>query len=118
MLKPTLPEINSKVTIFGIDAFVSSIEPESDWAWRVNLASRNGLGGDEEWHIIVPTDYRTEDNFSILEGNTPAAFEIRDDCGLCGEDATLDDYAEFTGPDGERMMAHASCAAEHNFTQS
>jgi hypothetical protein len=116
MIKPTLPEINSKVSIFGVDAFVSSIEPENDWAWRVNLASRNALGGDEEWHIILPTDFRTEDGFPIEDGGN--AFTFRDDCGLCGEDATLDDYAEFIGPDGERVMAHSSCAAEHNFTQS
>lgn len=126
MIKPTLPEINSKVNIFGVDAFVSSIEPEDDWNWRINLASRNALGATEEWAIVLPTDFRTEDGFPLADGqgfpteaaDEPEPFTIRDDCGLCGEDATLDDYAEFTGPDGQRMMAHSSCAAEHNFTQS
>lgn len=149
-IKPVLPAINSKVSIFGVSALVSSIEPESDWTWRVNLASVNALGATEEWHLIVPTDYRTEDGMSIADGNTafiqpedatcscgapesapesehntmgtdplqPEPFTIRDDCGLCGEDATLDDYAEFIQPDGSHIMAHSSCAAEFDLQQA
>jgi hypothetical protein len=83
-IKPSFPSINSSVFIFGVRAYVSSIEPESDWTWRVNLASVNALGGTEEWHVIVPTDYRTEDGFFIGDGNT--AF-VQPECACgCGEE--------------------------------
>ena len=68
-IKPTLPTVGVKVSILGVAATVTEVEPESDWSWRVGLESINALGAPERWWICLPTDYRTEDGFCIRAGN-------------------------------------------------
>lgn len=83
-IKPTLPRVGDKVSILGVRATVAEVEPESDWSWRVGLESVNALGATERWWICVPTDYRTEDGMSILDGNLPLG--DGDDDGPTGDD--------------------------------
>jgi hypothetical protein len=70
MLKPNLPEVGATITIMGIKAMVLTVEPESDWWWRIELSTVSALGSeeaDEVWSITVPTDYHTTTGRPVVE---------------------------------------------------
>lgn len=59
MIKPNLPTPGDNVRIMGIEAKVLVVEPQSDYAWRIELSSISVLGSAERWSIELPTDYHT-----------------------------------------------------------
>ena len=68
-LKPRAVEaIGEDVTVFGIRARVCDVVPQDDWHWLVSLSSINGAGAEEDWSIVLPTDYRTTDNQTAWAG--------------------------------------------------
>lgn len=59
---PVLPKEGDQVAIFGIVAEVLAVTPQSDWSWYIELRSASGGGGYETWHMVIPTDYATDNN--------------------------------------------------------
>lgn len=55
------PRVGDTIDLFGVEFTVSSVVPDSDYAWSVTLYARNGGGAEETLTIAVPTDYRTDD---------------------------------------------------------
>lgn len=56
-IDPQLPKVGDSIAVFGVDASVQFVEPQSDWMWSVK--ARTVVG--EVLTVLVPTDYRTTD---------------------------------------------------------
>ena len=118
MLRPKLPAVGDKVTLFGIEAWVTNVEPASDWMYSIELSSVSAIGAAEMWTVEIPTDFRTTDGVQVTNNNA-IYVDVTDDsereCGLCGEplgNPMTSEWGEFI-QDGEHVLAHASCGLDN-----
>jgi hypothetical protein len=59
-IAPRLPKVGDETTVFGVKVTVVEVVPHSDWSWSITMEAKNGDGFNEEWSVILPTDYHTE----------------------------------------------------------
>lgn len=133
MLRPKLPAVGDKVTLFGIEAWVTNVDPQGDWMWEIELSSVSAIGAAEMWTIEIPTDFHTTDGMQVTCDDVVVAVVADDktaeapfsedsdrECELCGErlgDPMTSEWGEYwDSGDLTNRLAHASCMLEHDIT--
>lgn len=60
-LRPTLPEVGDRSTLFGLTGTVTAVEPQDDWNWAVTIEFVGSFHTSETTTVLLPTDFRTTD---------------------------------------------------------